>query len=127
MGARTGRIGDPPAPVAVLSRNGKDFPVGGTTNVRAGTEWKVNTERPALTLGVSELNAGSWVMFELPGFTTASSGTAVESLDALRKAGTTSYYKGDGSLWVKLVSTGDILGSGPTQGPGGGVTIQASR
>ena len=76
---------------------------------------------------MSELNAGSWVMFELPGFTTASSGTAVDSLDALRKAGTTSYYKGNDSLWVKLVSTGDILGSGPTQGPGGGVTIQASR
>jgi len=127
VGARTGRIGDPPAPVAVLSRNGKDFPVGGTTNVRAGTEWKVTTERPALSLGVSELNAGSWVMFELPGFTTASAVTAQDSLDALRKATTTSYYKGNGSLWVKLVSTGDILGSGPTQGPGGGVTIQASR
>jgi cell migration-inducing and hyaluronan-binding protein len=127
VGARTGRIGDPPAPVAVLSRNGKDFPVGGTTNVRAGTEWKVTTERPTLSLGVSELNAGSWVMFELPGFTSANSGTAVDSLDALRKAGTTSYYKGNDSLWVKLVSSGDILGSGPTQGPGGGVNIQASR
>jgi cell migration-inducing and hyaluronan-binding protein len=76
---------------------------------------------------VSELNAGSWVMFELPGFTTAASGTAQDSLDALRKATTTSYYKGNGSLWVKLVSAGDILGSGPTQGPGGGVSVQASR
>ena len=66
-------------------------------------------------------------MFELPGFTSANSGTAVDSLDTLRKAGTTSYYKGNDSLWVKLVSSGDILGSGPTQGPGGGVTIQASR
>ena len=127
MGPRTGRIGDPPTPVAVLSRNGKDFPVGGTTNVRAGTEWKVNTERPTLTLGVSELNAGSWVMFELPGFTTASSGTAQDSLDALRKATTTSYYKGDGSLWVKLVSSGDILGSGPANGPSGGANLQVSR
>jgi cell migration-inducing and hyaluronan-binding protein len=127
VGPRTGRIGDPPTPVAVLSRNGKDFPVGGTTNVRAGTEWKVNTERPALTLGVSELNAGSWVMFELPGFTTAASGTAQDSLDALRKATTTSYYKGNGSLWVKLVSSGDILGSGPANGPGGGASLQVSR
>jgi len=66
-------------------------------------------------------------MFELPGFTTASSGTAADSLDALRKAGTSSYYKGDGTLWVKLVSTGDILGTGPTQGPGGGVNVQVSR
>jgi len=60
-------------------------------------------------------------MFEPPGFTTAASGKAQDSLDALRKANTTSYYKGNGSLWVKLVSTGDILGSGPTQDPGGGV------
>ena len=66
-------------------------------------------------------------MFELPGFTTASVGTAVDSLEALRKANTTSYYKSNGSLWVKLVSTGDILGSGPAQGPGNGVSLQASR
>jgi cell migration-inducing and hyaluronan-binding protein len=127
VGARTGRIGEPGAPVAVLSLNGKDFPVSGVTNVRAGSEFKVSTERTALSLSVSELNAGSWVMFELPGFTTASTGTAQDSLDALRKATTTSYYKGNGSLWVKLVSTGDILGSGPTQGPGGGVNVQASK
>jgi hypothetical protein len=35
-------------------------------------------------------------MFEQTGFTTAASGTEVESLDALRKANTTSYYKGTG-------------------------------
>ena len=100
-----------PQPVAVLSLNGKDFPVAGATNVRAGTEFKVTTERPSLSLSVTELDAGSWVMFELPGFTTASSGTAQDSLDALRKATATSYYKGNGSLWVKLVSSGDVLGS----------------
>jgi cell migration-inducing and hyaluronan-binding protein len=126
VGARTGRIGDPPAPVAVLSLNGKDFPVGGATNVRAGTEFKVTTERPALSLSVSELDAGSWVMFELPGFTTASAGTAQDSLDALRKASTTSYYKGNGSLWVKLVSSGDVLGS-QAAGSSGGANLQASR
>ena len=76
---------------------------------------------------MSELDAGSWVMFELPGFTTAASGTAQDSLDALRKANTTSYYKGNGSLWVKLVSSGDILGSGPGKGPSGGATLQVSR
>jgi len=128
VGARLGRLGDAPAqPLAVLSRNGKDFPVTGATNVRAGTEYKVTTERPSLSLSVSELDAGSWVMFDLPGFTTASSGTAQDSLDALRKANTTSYYKGNGSLWVKLVSTGDILGSGPANGPGGGASLQVSR
>ena len=66
-------------------------------------------------------------MFELPGFTTASPGTMQDSLDALRKATTTSYYKGNGSLWVKLVSSGDFPGSGPTQGPSGGASVQASR
>jgi cell migration-inducing and hyaluronan-binding protein len=126
VGARTGRIGDPPAPVAVLSFNGKEFPVAGATNVRAGSEFKVTTERPNLNLSVSEMNAGSWVMFELPGFTTASAGTAQSSLDALRNATTTSYYKGDGSLWVKLVSSGDVLGS-QAAGASGGASLQASR
>jgi cell migration-inducing and hyaluronan-binding protein len=79
-----------------------------------------------LNFSVSELNAGSWVMFELPGFTTASAGTAQDSLDALRKATTTSYYKGDGSLWVKLVSSGDVLGS-QAAGASGGANLQASR
>jgi cell migration-inducing and hyaluronan-binding protein len=95
--------------------------------VRAGTEYKVTTERPSLSLSVTELDAGSWVMFELPGFTTAASGTEQSSLDALRKASDTSYYKGNGSLWVKLVSSGDILGSGPGRGPGGGANLQVSR
>jgi cell migration-inducing and hyaluronan-binding protein len=126
VGARTGRIGEPPQPVAVLSLNGKDFPVAGATNVRAGTEYKVTTERPTLALSVSELEAGSWVMFELPGFTTAASGTAQDSLDALRKATATSYYKGNGSLWVKLVSSGDVLGS-QAAGASGGANLQVSR
>jgi cell migration-inducing and hyaluronan-binding protein len=117
----------PSGPPVVLSRNGKEFTANGETNVRAGTEYKVTTERPSLNISVRELDAGSWVIFELPGFTTADSGTAVDSLDALRKATTTSYYKGNGSLWVKLVSTGDVLGSGPAQGPDGGVSLQASR
>ncbi len=87
----------------------------------------MTTERPTVNINVKELDTGSWVMFELPGFTTAASGTAQDSLDALRKANTTSYYKGNGSLWVKLVSTGDILGSGPGRGPGPGDSLQASR
>src|ERR1700733_9472887 len=129
VGPRNGVLGAaaPAGPPVVLSRNGKDFPVTGETNVRAGTEIKVTTERPSLSLSVKELDSGSWVIFELPGFTTAASGTEQSSLDALRKASTTSYYKGNGSLWEKLVSTGDILGSGPDSGPSGGRTPQASR
>ena len=74
---------------------------------------------------MTELDAGSWVMFELPGFTTAASGTAQDSLDALRKANATSYYKGKDSLWVKVVSNGE---GARIAGPGaGGTGVQVSR
>jgi cell migration-inducing and hyaluronan-binding protein len=125
-GGRIRGTAAPSGPPVVLSRNGKEFTTNGATNVRAGTEYKVTTERPSLALSVSELDAGSWVMFELPGFTTASAGTAQDSLDALRKATTTSYYKGNGSLWVKLVSSGDVKGS-QAAGASGGANLQASR
>jgi cell migration-inducing and hyaluronan-binding protein len=122
-GARAGGAGAAPAqPPIVLSRNGKDYTVT-SGNVRAGTEIKVTTERPSVNLSVTELDAGSWVMFELPGFTTAASGTATDSLDALRKASATSYYKGNGSLWVKLVSPGDP----GTGAPGGGASLVVNR
>lgn len=110
----------------ILSRNGKQFTAEGETNVRAGTTYKVTTERPSVNINVKELDAGSWVMFELPGFNSANSGTAVDSLDALRKATATSYFKGNGSLWVKVVSTGD-LPANQTRGPGPGDSVQVSR
>ena len=87
----------------------------------------MTTERPSVNINVKELDKGSWVIFELPGFTAATSGTSVDSLDALRQASATSYYKGNGSLWVKVVSTGDIMGSGPGKGKGPGETVQVSR
>jgi cell migration-inducing and hyaluronan-binding protein len=100
--------------------------VNGETNVVAGTEIKVITERPNLPISVSQLDAGSWVIFQLPGFTTAASGTQQDSLDALRKASDTSYFKDKDSLWVKLVATG---GRGPSVGTpaGGGSSVQVSR
>src|SRR4029079_18668286 len=116
----------PSGPPVVLSRNGKEFTANGATNVRAGTEYKVTTERPTLSLSVTELDAGSWVIFELPGFTTAASGTAQDSLDALRKASTTSYYKADGSLWVKLASSGEVCGT-QAAAASGGANLQASK
>jgi cell migration-inducing and hyaluronan-binding protein len=114
--------GAPAQPPVVLSRNGKEYNVTGT-NVRAGTEIKVTTERPTVSLSLTELDAGSWVIFELPGFTTAASGAPQDSLDALRKASATSYYKDKDALWVKVVSSGDS-GSGA---PGGGTSLQVSR
>ena len=74
------------------------------------------TEAPSVSISLSELDSGSWVIFELPGFTTAATGTAQDSLDALRNATSTSYYKGEGALWVKVVSTG---GGGGRGGRGG--------
>jgi len=35
--------------------------------------------------------------------------------------------QGKDALWVKVVSTGDVMGSGPTQGKGPGETLQVSR
>jgi cell migration-inducing and hyaluronan-binding protein len=93
------------------------------TNVRAGTEIKVTTERSSVNLSLNELDRGSWVIFELPGFTTAASGAAQDSLDALRKASDTSYFKDKGSLWVKVVSPGDP----GTGAPGGGASVQVNR
>ena len=110
----------PPSIPVVLSRNGHEFTPNGTTNVRAGTQYKVSTERESVNLSLTEMDAGSWVMFELPGFTAADSGAQQSSLEALRKANATSYYKDNDALWVKLVSTGDIRGGGGPPGSAGG-------
>ncbi|HEY6924850.1 MAG TPA: hypothetical protein VI653_15355, partial [Steroidobacteraceae bacterium] len=123
-----GRPGDPagpPQPPVILSRNGKEVTLVGGTNIRAGTEIKVTTARPSVDLRLSELDSGSWVIFELPGFASAASGTAQDSVDALRKASSTSYYKGKDSLWVKVVSNGE---GARISGPGaGGTSVQISR
>jgi cell migration-inducing and hyaluronan-binding protein len=122
-GGRGAGGGAAPAQPIVLSRNGKDHTiVNGGSNVRAGTEIKLTTERPAVGLRLSELDQGSWVIFELPGFNTADSGTQQSTLDALRKASETSYFKDEGALWVKVVSPD----SGPI-GLGGTATVQVSR
>jgi hypothetical protein len=119
-----GSFGAAPAqPPVILSRDGRDYPIlVGGSNVRAGTEIKVTTERPTLPLRLSELDKGSWVIFQLPGFNTAASGTQQTSLDALRKASETSYFKDKDALWVKVVSPD----SGPL-GLGGGTTLEVSR
>ena len=95
----------PQAPIALV-RNGKEFKISGDqSTVRAGTEIEVKTERPKVTLSLAEMDQGSWVIFELPGFANAASGKEQDSLDALRKANETSYFRGKDALWVKLVAT----------------------
>jgi hypothetical protein len=124
-GSVFGRPSGPPQPPVILSRNGKEFTLTGATNIRAGTEIKVTTERPSVELSLSELDSGSWVIFELPGFARAASGTPQDSLDALRKASVTSYYKGKDALWVKVVSNGE---GARISGPGaGGTSVEVSR
>jgi cell migration-inducing and hyaluronan-binding protein len=93
----------PQAPIALV-RNGKEFKISGDqSTVRAGTEIRVKTERPTVTLSLAEMDLGSWVIFELPGFTNAASGMEQPSMDALRKASATSYFRSGNALWVKLV------------------------
>jgi cell migration-inducing and hyaluronan-binding protein len=112
----------------VLSRNGRDFPVTrNQSNVRAGTEIKVTTERSDMSLRLREMDEGSWVIFELPGFTTAASGTEQNSLDALRVARDTSYFKDKDALWVKVVSNGESARGVSGRGPGSGSSIEVSR
>ncbi len=113
----------PPPPPVVLSRNGREYTFN-SGNVRAGTEIKVTTERPSVNLTLTEMDAGSWVIFELPGFTTAASGTQQSSLDALRKASDTSYFKDKDALWVKVVSNGT---GARGASPGTGTSLQVSR
>jgi cell migration-inducing and hyaluronan-binding protein len=102
----------PPAPQApvALVRHGKEFKItANQSTVRAGTEIQVLTERPEVSLSVSEMDQGSWVIFELPGFTNAASGTELDSMDALRKANETSWFRDGDALWVKLVVSEPLI------------------
>ncbi|HUA63873.1 MAG TPA: hypothetical protein VML19_34315, partial [Verrucomicrobiae bacterium] len=102
-GRGPGRGAAPQIPIT-LSRNGKDFKVtANQSTVRAGTEIIVKTERPEVSISLSEMAKDSWVVFELPGFANATSGKQQDSIDALRKATETSYFKAPDAVWVKLV------------------------
>ena len=108
-------------------RNGRRLS-GGNTTIRAGTEIRAESEAPTLNISLTEMDAGSWVIFELPGYTNAAAGTAQTSMDPLRAANSTSYYKGDGALWVKLIANGGGAVAGAA-GRGGLApsSIQVSR
>jgi hypothetical protein len=100
----------PPQPPISLVRNGKEFKApGDQSTVKAGTEIQVKTERPEVTLSLSELDKGAWVVFQLPGFTKATAGTQQGSMDALRRASETSWFKDGNGLWVKLVAGPPIM------------------
>jgi cell migration-inducing and hyaluronan-binding protein len=71
------------------------------------------------------MDEGSWVLFELPGFSTVSEGAEQNSLAALRSASDTSYYKDGDTLWVKLVVE-DANREGPVVEQVGNLTAQAN-
>jgi len=100
----------PPQPPIALVRNGKEFKISGDqSTVKAGTEIEVKTEREEVTLSLAEMNAGSWVMFELPGFAKAASGKQQRSMDALRQANETSWFKDGDTVWAKLVAAPPVM------------------
>jgi cell migration-inducing and hyaluronan-binding protein len=113
----------------VLSRNGRKLNLTGALTVLAGTEIRAESEAPTLNVQVSEMDPGSWMIVELPGYTTAASGEAQGSLQALRSATSNSYFKGDGALWVKVVANGNGMTQGTAAGRGGLApsSIQVSR
>ena len=99
----------PQAPIALV-RNGKEFKISGDqSTVKAGTEIQVKTERPEVTLSLAEMDQGSWVIFELPGFANATSGTEQSSLNALRQAKETSWFKDGDTFWIKLVAGPPVM------------------
>jgi cell migration-inducing and hyaluronan-binding protein len=120
-----GRIRGPLAPPGptLVTRNGNEVVTSGETNVRAGSEFTVKTQGDSVSIRVRELDAGSWVMFKLPGFAKASAGAEQNNLEALRNASKTSWFKANDALWVKLVSTGYQRGSNP----GAAEALQVSR
>jgi cell migration-inducing and hyaluronan-binding protein len=111
----------------MLARNGRRWEYTGGTTIRSGAEVRVETSRRAMTLSLAEMDKDSWVMFELPGFATPAAGEKLDSLDALRSASTTSYFKSDTALWVKLVA--DNVAPAAPAGPGGPVpnSLEVSR
>src|SRR6187549_174481 len=68
------------------------------------------------------MDDGSWVVFELPGFTTTAGGAQQPSLAALREAGETAWYSENGTLWVKLVVDNAAGANVQVGTPGAGVS-----
>ena len=99
----------PQAPIALV-RNGKEFKIfGDQSTVKAGTEIQVKTERQEVTLSLTEMEQGSWVIFELPGFTNAATGTERDSMDALHQVNETSWFNDGATMWVKLVADAPVM------------------
>ena len=113
------------APITI-TRNGKDHKItSNQSNVRSGTQMRVNTDRDELHLAVREMDQGAWVIFELPGYDHAESGLQQNSMEDLRDASLTSWYKDGDTVWVKLVVS-DVHYPGPVLEPVGQLVAQTT-
>jgi cell migration-inducing and hyaluronan-binding protein len=132
-GFEAGPITDP----IILQRKGRRFEYTGETTIGSGAEVRVETGRTSLSLSLTEMDDGSSVILELPGFTTATGGMEKSSLAELREAGETSWFSEDGKLWAKLVvdnAAGLTVSPGTNAPPGSaaralpvGATIEVGR
>ena len=122
----------------ILERNMKRFEYVGQTTIGSGAQISVETARKSLALTLSEMDKGSFVIFELPEFTTADNGKEQNSLAELKGASETSYFRDDNGLWVKLVAADIEAPTGPAapfnpfaaggpSGPCRGICIDVSR
>jgi cell migration-inducing and hyaluronan-binding protein len=120
VGGQFGFGSEPIVDPVMLSRNGRRWEYTGQTTIRSGVDVRVETGREALSLSLAQMDAGSWVIFEMPGFTKAAAGAEQSSLDALRGASDTAYYhnKESNTLWVKLVAANAGGQAGPGPAPG---------
>jgi len=126
-GFQTGPITDP----IILQRNGRRFEYTGETTIGSGAEVRLETSRKSLSLSLTEMDDGSSVIFELPGFAAATGGAEKSSIAELREAHQTSWHSKDGTLWVKLVvdnAAGLKISSGSNAPPGsaGALPVGAS-
>ena len=71
--------------------------------MRAGTEIRVKTEEPGSCYQLERNGQRLMGRIRAAGFANATSGKQQDSIDALRKATETSYFKGPDAVWVKLV------------------------
>ena len=109
----------------ILSRNGKRFEYSGETTIPSGAEVRVETSRKDLSVSLREMDQGSFVTLELPGFHNVAAGAAQTTLADLRAAKSTSYFKDGDTLWVKLVVE-DATPKGPVVVRVGNLRAQAN-
>ena len=115
----------PIASPIILQRGGRRLEYIGETTIGSGAELRVETARDSLALSLREMEQGSFVIFELSGFATATGGTAADSVAALRAATTSAYFRDGETLWVKLMVE-DAEQTGPVVEQVGSLRAQSS-